>query len=180
MPGSSTNYGWPIPTNAGDNNAWGTELNTMIADVDAQVFTVQGVANGALPLAGSTPAANPMTGRLDAQTATMAMLNLGTISGGTLTLDCTSAQFFTFTVGANITTVTATLPSVHVPANYAFGIVMRVINGGSHTITWPGNWYWPGGTVPSLTVSGSDLLALVYDTVTNGFEMIGVQLNLQV
>ena len=38
----TTNYGWPNPTNNGDANTWGTELNTALSEIDAQVFEVAG------------------------------------------------------------------------------------------------------------------------------------------
>ena len=44
--------------------------------------------------------------------------------------------------------------------------VLRIINGGLATLTWAsesGSVYWPGGTAPTLTSSGTDVIALYYD-----------------
>src|SRR5215472_1016446 len=50
----TTNYGWIKPTIGGDATTWGSELNGALDGIDAAVFSVSGVANGALPKAGGT------------------------------------------------------------------------------------------------------------------------------
>jgi hypothetical protein len=37
-------------------------------------------------------------------------------------------------------------------------IVLELTDGGSETLTWPASVEWPGGTQPTLTVGGVDLL----------------------
>src|SRR5215469_1529749 len=48
------NYGWMKPTIGGDATTWGNELNTDLDGIDSTMFSVSGVANGALPKAGGT------------------------------------------------------------------------------------------------------------------------------
>src|SRR5215471_1494557 len=50
----TANYGWMKPTIGGDATTWGNELNTDLDGIDSTVFSVSGVANGALPKAGGT------------------------------------------------------------------------------------------------------------------------------
>ena len=81
---------------------------------------------------------------------------LGTV--GTLaTVDMTSANFFSATLGS-ATTFAFTNPC----ASGDFGgFVMELTNGGSATVTWPASVDWTGGSAPTLTSSGVDLLVFV-------------------
>jgi hypothetical protein len=45
----------------------------------------------------------------------------------------------------------------------ACGFVLELTNGGSATVTWPTAVRWPGGTAPTLTTSGVDVLVFVTD-----------------
>lgn len=151
---TTANYGWTLPTVAGDNNIWGGILNTLLNAVDTSLKAVETLATARLPLIGGV-----LTGRLDVKTASMAIQNRGTISGST-TLDLSIAQYFIFTVGAALTfTSFANAP----PANLAVGIITRISNGGAFAITWPGSVRWVAGTPPTLTVAGVDLLAFITD-----------------
>ena len=170
MPGTPTpNYGWPTGAVGGDNNNWGNEINNALVDIDAQVFAVQGVANAALPKSGGA-----MTGRLDAQSATMSAAALGTLVAAT-NIDCSLANYFTFTVGAAFTLSFINVPTT---ASSAFGVIMRITNGGVG-ITWPASVKWPSGTPPVLTASGTDLLAFITDDNGTTWRMIAASLNVK-
>lgn len=54
-------------------------------------------------------------------------------------------------------TYTFTAPSG--PAN----LILKLVNAGAQTLTWPGTVTWPGGTEPSWTSSGTDIVAFYYD-----------------
>lgn len=44
--------------------------------------------------------------------------------------------------------------------------LLKIVNGGLATLTWAtesGSIYWPGGTEPSLTSSGEDIVSFYYD-----------------
>lgn len=60
-------------------------------------------------------------------------------------------------------TMTLTLDTTNVkPGNY----ILKIVNGGLATLTWAsetGNVYFPGGTDPSLTSSGTDIIACYFD-----------------
>lgn len=122
--------------------------------MDSTVKTIENLANARLPLAGGT-----LSGRLDAKTATMVVQTLAPISG-TLAIDISTAQYIIFTLGANATISSFSNPP---PANLAVGIILRITNGGSAVLTWPGSVKWVSGTTPTLTVAGIDMLAFLTD-----------------
>lgn len=149
----TANYGWTKPTPGGDNSVWGGILNTLFDAVDSTVKTIENLANARLPLAGGA-----LSGRVDVKTATMAVKGYGSVSGS-LTMDMTDAEYFTFTVAGALSPSFVSVPS----ANLAFGIILRITNGGSSVITWPGSVDWVAATPPTLTVAGLDLLAFITD-----------------
>jgi len=60
-------------------------------------------------------------------------------------------------------TITLTLDTTEVKVgNY----LLKIVNGGLATLTWAsetGSVYWSGGTEPSLTSSGTDIVAFYFD-----------------
>lgn len=72
-----------------------------------------------------------------------------TISAGSITFDCDTGNIFSFTLNANITTVTFT----NVPtAGQAYSMILSVTGDGTpRTISWPGSVKWPGGSGPTPT-----------------------------
>jgi hypothetical protein len=84
--------------------------------------------------------------------------DLGNLSG-TVTIDLASGHFVVATLTGAITSLTF---SGHSSTN-ASGFVLELTNGGAYSITWPLSVKWPGGTAPTLTSSGVDVLAFVTD-----------------
>lgn len=151
---TTANYGWTKPTISGDVGAWGTELNTDLDSIDTQMKTTDNKAAAALPVAGGA-----MTGRADLKTATYARVDKGSINGAQ-SFDLSVAQAFTATATGAITWTVANLPA----GTWAFGYSLKLTNGGTGTQTWPAGTTWQGGTVPTLTVTGTDLIVfLTYD-----------------
>lgn len=62
----------------------------------------------------------------------------------------TGGQAFSFTTSATTGTQAA-------------GFILELTNGGAYTVTWPASVKWPGGTAPTLTASGVDVLAFITD-----------------
>lgn len=159
MPTFTTNYGFTKPTDGGDSNVWGGFLNTSLDGIDTQVknrqneaAAAQTTANAALPKAGGV-----MTGRVDGKTATAARQNFAAASG-TVTLDCSVANFFSIDTSGNITIAFSNVPNV---ASTAVAIVVYVSAGGAHTVSWPASVEWPGNITPAQTASQVDIYALV-------------------
>ncbi|HZR02336.1 MAG TPA: hypothetical protein VFA81_04080 [Burkholderiales bacterium] len=163
----TTNFAFGKPAVGGDSGAWGTELNAFMDALDTDLFSVQSTANAALPKAGGV-----LTGRLDAKNSTIAAVNGGNL-GATLACDpAGTANYYSGVVTQNLT-VTVTNP----PASVACGLVLVLVNGGAFTITWPASFKWPGGVVPTLSSSGTDMLAFISDSAGATWRMIGIQLN---
>lgn len=93
------------------------------------------------------------------------------LTGGTLTqvsqaivavsasaIDCSAGNYFTKTASGALTwTVT------NVPSSKAFSFILELTNGGTGTQTWFSGIKWPGGTAPTLTASGVDVLGFITD-----------------
>lgn len=153
----TTHYSLVKPEVAADAGAWGGHLNADLDAVDTQMKTnaddtaaAQATANAALPKAGGV-----LTGRVDLFSTQTKRSDLGTVSGST-ELDLATAQVFTLTCGA-VTTIFLS----HVPTGtFVQAVLLKVTNGGGR-LTLPGTVKWAGGTAPTFTASGVDLIALV-------------------
>jgi hypothetical protein len=88
---------------------------------------------------------------------------IGSIGGGTQDIDLTVGNVVSGTVDTGTTTFTFSNP----PASANSGSFTLILtNGGSQTVNWPGSVDWAGGSAPSLTTSGVDIL--VFTTVDGG------------
>lgn len=84
-------------------------------------------------------------------------------------IDCSAGNYFTKTASGALTWT-----FTNVPASRAFVVILELTNGGTGTQTWPASMKWPGGTAPTLTTSGVDLLGFITDD--GGTTWRGVQL----
>ena len=81
---------------------------------------------------------------------------LGSVSGST-TIDLTAGNSVTATTGGAITW-TFSNPTA---SDELCGFVLKLVNGGSATQTWPASVDWPAATAPTLTTSGTDVLVFI-------------------
>ena len=81
---------------------------------------------------------------------------LGSVSGST-TIDLTAGNSVTATTGGAISW-TFSNPTA---SDELCGFVLKLVNGGSATQTWPGSVDWPAATAPTLTTSGTDVLVFI-------------------
>lgn len=173
MATGTPNFGWPAPTVGGDNNAWGTELNFALTNpgaaggwpvgIDDVVKTVQTTANAALPKAGGTS-----TGLVNQFTETVKVVAKGTL-GGAVTLDLSTAQYFTITHNAGVTYTFSNPPAT---GSAAFALVIRITNGATGSApTWPASVKFPGGTAPVFSTAGTDMIAFVSDDAGTTYRM---------
>ena len=84
-------------------------------------------------------------------------------------IDCSAGNYFTKTASGALTWT-----FTNVPASRAFTVILELTNGGTGTQTWPAAVKWPGGTAPTLTASGVDVLGFITDD--GGTTWRGVQL----
>ena len=141
------------PTVGGDNGAWGTKINAALDAITAFVNELETSIGAAVAKAGDT-----LSGLLNLKTVTQAHQHVA--SGPNVSLDMSAAQSFDLTItGATVIAFT----NAPATANALSGFILRLVNGGSAAVTWPATVDWPGGSAPTLTVSGTDILVFTSD-----------------
>jgi hypothetical protein len=100
-------------------------------------------------------------------TATQSLTNKAIATLGSVTqnvtavaataIDCSLGNFFTKTITAPTTWTFTNVPSG------AYGFILELTNGGSNAVVWPAAVKWPNALVPTLTVSGVDVLTFITD-----------------
>jgi len=88
---------------------------------------------------------------------------IGGTGGGTQDIDVTAGNVVTATVDTSTNTFTFSDPSA---TGKACSFTLLLTNGGSQTVNWPSSVDWAGGSAPSLTSSGVDVLT--FTTVDAG------------
>ena len=88
---------------------------------------------------------------------------IGGTGGGTQDIDVTAGNVVTATVDTSTNTFTFSDPSA---TGKACSFTLILTNGGSQTVNWPSSVDWAGGTAPTLTSSGVDILT--FTTVDAG------------
>ena len=78
---------------------------------------------------------------------------------GTRDINLTLGNFVSATV-AGATTWTFSNP---IAGSAVTGFILELTNGGSAALTWPASVKWPGGTVPTFTAAGIDVLTFFTD-----------------
>jgi len=83
---------------------------------------------------------------------------------GTVTLNLSLYNVFYIAPAGAITISISNAPS----SNKSRVIVLHIYNGGSYSITWPGDWKWAGGTTPTLgTGTSVDIIVATMVDATN-------------
>ena len=83
---------------------------------------------------------------------------IGGTGGGTQSLDIALGNVQTATVDTSTNTFTFDNPS---GTGKSCSFTLILTNGGSQTVNWPGAVDWAGGTAPTLTTSGIDILTFM-------------------
>lgn len=102
---------------------------------------------------------------------------LGTLTTGTTTVDLATANSFTATITASntITFAFSNAPS----AGNSEVVIFRLTNAGGGTIVWPANTKFVGGTPPTFTTSGVDMLGIYYDVTTTTYMVFVIGLDVK-
>jgi len=137
-----------------------------VADVTGALSTTTAAATYA-PIASPT-----FTGTVTTATADLlSSVRQNTTAVSASAIDCSVGNFFTKTASGALTWT-----FTNVPASRSIVILLQLTNGGTGTQTWPASMKWPGGTAPTLTTSGVDLLG--FTTNDGGTTWRGVALML--
>ena len=170
---------WATPGGGGDVSKVGTPVDSQVG-----VWTGDGSIEGDAALTFDTSTDTLTTGILAATTVSATALG-GTLTcadnivtgaklkdysetevaggaGGNYTFDLANGNVYSRTVNA---TAEFTF-SNPIASGDASSFTMILTNGGSETITWPTSVDWQGGTAPTLTAAGVDIL--VFTTIDGG------------
>ncbi len=80
---------------------------------------------------------------------------IGSTGGGTQDIDLTLGNVVSATVDTSANTFTFSNPSA---SGTSCSFTLYLTNGGSQTVNWPASVDWAGGTAPTLTAAGVDIL----------------------
>lgn len=93
---------------------------------------------------------------------------IGSTGGGTQDIDLTLGNSVSATVDTSANTFTFSNPTA---SDQQCGFVLYLTNGGSQTVNWPAAVDWAGGTAPTLTAAGKDILC--FTTIDGGTTWYG-------
>jgi hypothetical protein len=154
-----------------DDDAWitigsitaTTDLFTLVADTISEATSATGITadgvvlkDGGITVSAAINAADQLLNRPVLQDYAIEGSAIGN-TGATRTFDLAVANFFSATLDQD-STWTFSNPSA---SGDFCGFVLELTNGGAYTITYPASVDWVGGTAPTLTASGKDLLVFV-------------------
>ena len=132
----------------------GSVSSTELGYLDGVTSAIQTQIDAKAPLASPT-----FTGTVTTATADLlgsVRSNVTTVSASAI--DCSAGNYFTKTASGALTWT-----FTNVPSSRAFSLLLELTNGGTGTQTWPAAVKWPGGTAPTLTASGVDVLGFITD-----------------
>lgn len=87
-------------------------------------------------------------------------------------IDLSLGNYFTKTISGTTTLTVSSVPS----SGSAGSLILELTNGGSATVNWWTGVEWPGGTAPTLTTAGRDVLG--FFTYDGGTTWTGLVLGL--
>ena len=134
--------------------------NSGITVDDSNVMTTAGLinANGGVTLGGAFDGVDQIVSRVNLKDYGEVTNAIGSVGGGTQDIDVTLGNNVTATIDTGTTTFTFSNPTA---SDELCGFTLFLTNGGSQTVNWPGVVDFPGGTAPTLTTSGVDILVFV-------------------
>ena len=109
----------------------------------------------ALTLAGALTGADQIVTAVTLKDYGIVTNAIGGTGGGTQDIDLTLGNSVTATVDTSTNTFTFSNPTA---SDELSMFILFLTNGGSQTVAWPGTVDWAGGTPPTLTTAGLDIL----------------------
>jgi hypothetical protein len=143
-------------TKIADGSVTSTEfqyINTLASNAQTQITARLPLAGGTM--SGETIFADQLVTRPEIKDYAESVNAIGATGGGTQDIDLTLGNVVTATVDTSANTFTFSNP----PATGKCGSFTLILtNGGSQTVNWPGAVDWAGGTAPTLTTAGIDVI----------------------
>ena len=132
--------------------------STTVIDDSRNLVNVVAITASANVAAGNINLADGTLSRPKIIDYAMTHNALGNVTGST-TINLELGNYVSAT-----STGTTTWTFSNPPASpNAAGFVLELTNGGAYTQNWPASVDWPGGTAPTLTASGVDVLVFITD-----------------
>ena len=136
------------PNNAAFGALLATSTQIQVVSNKTGTGTTQSLA---FVIGGSTRATFGASGGFDLATG----LREARVAMDASDIDTRAGNYFTKTISGATTLTVSNVPA----AGTAAAFVLELTNGGSATITWWSGMKWSGGTAPTLTASGLDILS---------------------
>ena len=132
---------------------------TLRTSIGLGTFAVENVnAIPAQTLAGAVTGADQTVSAINLKDYGEVTNAIGSTGGGTQDIDLTLGNNVVATVDTSANTFTFSSPTA---SDELCGFTLFLTNGGSQTVNWPGTVDWAGGTAPTLTTSGIDILVFI-------------------
>ena len=144
-------------TTDGDVTIQGNGTGT-VAIGDNTAITGTLTASGIQTLAAAIAGADNQVGRVNLIDYGEVTNAIGSTGGGTQDIDLTLGNNVVATVDTSANTFTFSNPTA---SDELCGFTLFLTNGGSQTVNWPSAVDWAGGTAPTLTTSGLDILVFI-------------------
>tara|TARA_R110002167_G_scaffold208577_1_gene412564 strand:+ start:197 stop:964 length:768 start_codon:yes stop_codon:yes gene_type:complete len=132
--------------------------SSLITAIGGVTATAAITANGGITLGGAISGADQTVSRVNLKDYGEVTNAIGSVGGGTQDVDVALGNNVTATVDTGTTTFTFSNPTA---SDELCGFTLFLTNGGSQTVNWPATVDFPGGTAPTLTASGVDILVFV-------------------
>ena len=129
-----------------------------VAIGDNTAITGTLTASGVQTLAADIAGADNQIGRVNLIDYGEVTNAIGGTGGGTQDIDLTLGNNVVATVDTSANTFTFSNPTA---SDELCGFTLFLTNGGSQTVNWPATVDWAGGTAPTLTTSGIDILVFI-------------------
>ena len=132
---------------------------TLRTSIGLGTFAVENInAVPAQTLAGAVTGADQTVSAINLKDYGEVTNAIGSTGGGTQDIDLTLGNNVVATVDTSENTFTFSSPTA---SDELCGFTLFLTNGGSQTVNWPATVDWAGGTAPTLTTSGIDILVFI-------------------
>lgn len=145
-------YGASGEVNATTLQIGGTSITATAAELNYNDITTLGTSEASKVVTADVNGDVTLAAELKATSYNESYVSL---SGTTPSVDCEAGNVFALSTTGNTTFTFSNPPA----SGTAFGFVLRLTAGGSHTISWPASVDWPAATAPDAPASGeTDIL----------------------